>query len=435
MSASNNVDVVGRVHSSVNPSDSASDSTSDGTADYAVDLPYYDMDFLDRLEDSDHDVEDSFVEVHSLDDNSCRSILETPTPCALNFIKFDETKILPQAQSPLFDSFPGEIRDLIFYHALCDYEDKSKLYDENTCYRRPGYFAPRHTDTALLRTCQRVYREAWFLPWTTREHTLFLTAPERCPVRTISELHMRSTLNLVNSIHGKTEIDHIRVFPQLYRLEPGVDLQRINNWHHFHPRRFTITIRHTDWWHWETDTPLWIDSRFVNKCRFPESVKELHFELESLERRKEQINSIAKQMMDKWQFQRKDGVRLSAKDSAVSITRWSGSSTWSGQRWIRDETGPETLDYYVATIVFKPMGNDPRNEKEFADYRAPKLEVSGFKPIVTPHAYIPSTILEAAKIPPGTAAAETTRLWHAFNSGSTRLPIHRRDNLSTIFTI
>ncbi|RFU26059.1 hypothetical protein B7463_g10276, partial [Scytalidium lignicola] len=325
---------------------------------------------------------------------------------ALNFIEFDPTKCLPQTQSVLFNLFPGEIRGLIFYYTLCDYEDTTILYDEKTCYRRPGYFAPRRTDTALLRTCQQVYREAWFLPWTTREHTLFLTSPDRCPVRTTDAGHMQPVLNLINAVHGKTEINHIRVFPQLYRLEPGHDLQHINDLPHFHPRRFTITLRHTDWWHWEIDAPLWIDSQFVNKCRFPDSVQELCFELEGLERRKDQINSIAKQMIEKWQFERKDGVQLSAKDSTIAVMRWSGSSTWGGARWVRDETQPETLDYYVATVVFKPAMKTLREP----NYFAPKLEVRGFTPLRPARVFIPTSRLEQAHVPPGIPANDAVRM-------------------------
>lgn len=193
-------------------------------------------------------------------------------------------------------------------------------------------------------------------------------------MQTTDYKQIQPALQLINALHGRTEVNHIRVFPQLYRLEPGHDLQAINDLPHFYPRRFTITIRHTDWWNWETDAPLYINSSFVNTCRFSESVQELCFELESIERRKEQINSIAKQMMEKWLFERKDGVCLSARDSDISVMRWSGSSTWNGQRWVRDETRPETLDYYVATIIFRPV----KTELKEPNYSAPRLSVSDF---------------------------------------------------------
>ena len=380
---------------------------------------YHNMDDRDQLSHgSEYEDTDMSDEEVSDDSDSYSGVHDDEEDTPVHFIEFDAAKCLPQKESPLFSSFPGEIRDLIFRYALSDYEDMSELFDENTCYRRPGYFGPHYSDTSLLRTCQRIYREAWFLPWTTREHTMFLTAPGRCPVRTTSEKQMRPILNLINAVHGKTEINHIRVFPQLYRLEPGDDLQRINDLAHFYPRRFTITIRHTDWWYWESDTRLSINSAFVNKCRFPDSVRELCFELESLERRKDQINSIAKQMMEKWQFQRKDGVRLTAKDSSIAVMRWSGSSTWGGQRWLRDETRPETLDYYVATIVFSPL-KDSAGEKA-PEYQAPQLFVNGFSPLRSAVASIPSSVLEAANVPPGTSAEDTLAMLRT-RSGGIRL--------------
>lgn len=343
----------------------------------------------------------------------------------VNFVEFDQARCLPQTESVLFSSFPGEIRDLIFYYALCDYEDTKKLYDQNTCYRRPGYFAPRRADTALLRTCQRIYREAWFLPWTNREHTFFLTHHDRCPVRTVTQEEMDRTLRHIADKHGETEIEHIRVFPQLYRIEDGIDLQKINDWAHFRPRRFTITIRHTDWWNWESDQPLRIDSRFVNSCRFPDSVRELRFELESIERKKDQINFMAKEMMEKWQFQRKDGTHLSAKNSEISVTEWSGSSTWNGQRWLRDESRADTLDYYVLTIAFTPIMKGSPDEVPEINY-SPPLRVENYTPLTSFRPHITTATLEAAQIPPGTAAEDVVRRWDEFNNGRMRMyPVRR----------
>ena len=150
----------------------------------------------------------------------------------------------------------------------------------------------------------------------------------------------------------------------------------------------------------------------MNECRFPDSVRELRFELESLERRKDQINSIANQMIGKWQFRRKDGVRLSAEHSSIAIMRWSGSSTWAGERWVRDETRPETLDYYVATITFKPVRNASANEKEpeATENFAPNLEVHGFTPLALSHVAIPTLALKEANVPPGTPAADAVRM-------------------------
>jgi hypothetical protein len=89
----------------------------------------------------------------------------------------------------------------------------------------------------------------------------------------------------------------------------------------------------------------------------PASVRELHIELESLERKKEQVDAIAKQMAEKWYFTKQDGVTLfpDVSGKAVKIDRWSGSSTWDGQTWQRDESAPGRIDYYIATVAFRPQ--------------------------------------------------------------------------------
>ncbi|KAK3081687.1 hypothetical protein LTS18_003902 [Coniosporium uncinatum] len=282
----------------------------------------------------------------------------------LNVVELSEERCLDQLQSPLFAVLSGEIRDLIFAYALADYEDTSRMYDEKTCYRRPNYFAPRRSDTALLRTCQRVYREAWFRPWTSAEHTFYLTAAQRRPGRVATIESMQPTLNLLHRIHGDVEVDSIRIFPQLYMLESGANVTPILRMDHFQPRTITITIRHTDWWYWESDEALHVRAPWVRTCRFPNSVREIRVELESLERKKDEVDNMASQMVEKWVFQRNDGTVLSAQGVPLETTRWSGSSTWNDERWIRDESRPETLDYYVATVTWKNVRKGPAEEAQ-----------------------------------------------------------------------
>jgi hypothetical protein len=64
-----------------------------------------------------------------------------------------------QAQSPLFNALPGELRNAIFRLALQQYVDTERLYDRETYWTRPGVEGPLRIDTALLRTCKRVWGE------------------------------------------------------------------------------------------------------------------------------------------------------------------------------------------------------------------------------------------------------------------------------------
>ncbi|CAD0098606.1 unnamed protein product [Aureobasidium mustum] len=266
-----------------------------------------------------------------------------------------------QSQSALF-SLPGEIRNHIWSYALADYQDKTQLYDDATCYKRPDYLAPRKTDTVLLQTCKRIYQEAWFLPWTNAEQTFYLTSTDRRPPRTTTPRDMQRTLLAISKSQTMPIIQHVRVFPQLYALENGQRLQEILNLRFFYPKVITITIRHTDWWFWESDNNLHFDATWVGICRFPNSLTELRVAFESLERKKDQIDDVVRQAMEGWVFRRKDDTELSAKDCKPEIMRWSGSATWNHHRWIRDETGPNKLDYYVSTVTWRPIVSTNKEE-------------------------------------------------------------------------
>ncbi|KAF3927385.1 hypothetical protein ABW21_db0205022 [Orbilia brochopaga] len=143
---------------------------------------------------------------------------------------------------------------------------------------------------------------------------------------------------------------------------------------HFHPLEVTVTLRHTDFWYWEDDAPLRVGSNWVHRCKFPNSTRVIRVELESLERKKASIDHLAQQAIEKWEFTRMDGTKLTAKRSHIhrtqsseneeviehdkgetEVMRWSGSSTWEGRRWLRDEvnTEPGKLQYYVKSVVWR----------------------------------------------------------------------------------
>lgn len=128
-------------------------------------------------------------------------------------------------------------------------------------------------------------------------------------------------------------------------------------------------------------------------------------QVESLERKQDQIDYIASQMIDKWRFTRRDDTTLQASPNSASISRWSGSSTWEGDRWIRDESRPETLDYYVATIPFRPVtASEVRPRLNQGD---PQL---GPMPHATPIQHscpsVAESTLREASVPPGLSADE-----------------------------
>lgn len=210
------------------------------------------------------------------------------------------------------------------------------------------------------------------------------------------------------SLHGKVEIDHVRVFAQLCSLENGSQLSQILDLDCFYPRVFTVTVRHHDWWNWEGDSLLSIGSEWVNNCQFPESVVQLRVELESLQRKKNQIDYVAAEMIKNWQFSRNDNIVMMAHAQDLEVSAWSGSSTWEGERWIRDETKPETNEYYVKTVVFTPNKALARKDRQVAMHiRCPG---EAFETLNGSTNCLRVCDLEKAQVTPGMSADEAKKL-------------------------
>jgi hypothetical protein len=204
--------------------------------------------------------------------------------------------------------------------------------------------------------------------------------------------------------HGEVELSHVRVFAQLCSLEPGTPLLPILNMEHFFPRKLTVTVRHHDWWFWEDDERLHIRSPWVEICRLPDSVSEFCIELESLQRKKNQIDWIADEMVRNWFFLKEDGTVMAAGEEGFRVDTWSGSSTWEGERWVRDETRPGTNEYYVKTVTWKP-------NKEMTERPKPRdLSVPESFPVVSRgRSNVSVRLLSAADVPSGLSADETLR--------------------------
>lgn len=278
-----------------------------------------------------------------------------------------EVADVPQTSSPLFRVIPAEIRSQIFSLALADYPDPSKdrAYQADSIFARPSYFAPRRSDTALLRTCRAIYRETWPLPFALKEQTHWITSQNRAPPEYTAQgrgdsyyqENLEATLEHIAQHYGQdVEIDHLRVFAQMWKLESD-HLYVMLSTPRLLPRRLTITIRHTDWWWWEQDIPLKFKGNWIEAvCQaLPDSVREVCMELETTQRRKSQVDTIAQQMAERWFFKTRGGAILYADTTGTNFEKstWSGGSTWHKKRWVRDETEPGRIDYYVVTVPFR----------------------------------------------------------------------------------
>ncbi|KAJ6260104.1 hypothetical protein Dda_4325 [Drechslerella dactyloides] len=315
-------------------------------------------------------------------------------------IDFSPESTNPQPESPLF-RLPGELRNQIWAYALTPYLDLTHPYPNTTCYARPDYRAPHVTAVSLLRACKAIYQEAWYLPWVTAELVFYLAWQDRRPARVETVVEAQRILNHLVANNIDTTIPRVRVFAQLCNLEDGSRLEEILTMKHFRPTEVTVTLRHTDWWNWESDAPLHAGSMWVGYCRFPESTQVIRVEFESLERKKASIDHIARQAVKKWEFRRQDGAKLTAKrgnmkvlptkegeeakeydEGEVEVMRWTGSSTWENRRWIRDEipSEPGKLQYYVKTVVWrvdpatKPKETKPNNADSTENIPGPLSE-------------------------------------------------------------
>ena len=281
-----------------------------------------------------------------------------------DFQPLDFTSYNNQDQSPLFSVLPPEIRHDIYAYALSEYENLERPYSKDTYWWRPGNTASLCTATELLRTCRRLYNEAWLLQFALAEHRFYLTQADRAPGGTNWPRGFEECNRMIYETYGKHQpsgrfgLGGIRVFAQLWMLEPGNKLKEILDVPNFYPRRVAVTIRYSDFWFWESNMPLHIDAAWVNKIRLPNSVTHFTVDFEMIERRKDEVNLIANNAVEKWFFERKDGASLTARKEDISVSTWTGSSVLGGQRWVRDEIRPGQLDYYIVTVTWKLRQKD-----------------------------------------------------------------------------
>jgi hypothetical protein len=91
----------------------------------------------------------------------------------------------PQNKSPLFNKFPGEIRNSIFDFALS--ENDSDPINREAFFYRPDYPAFREISTSLLQTCRLVFLETrGVVSRKVQTVRFWLGSPGRAPDRVLS---------------------------------------------------------------------------------------------------------------------------------------------------------------------------------------------------------------------------------------------------------
>ncbi|KAF2681289.1 hypothetical protein K458DRAFT_392082 [Lentithecium fluviatile CBS 122367] len=248
---------------------------------------------------------------------------------------------LDQAQSPLFSAIPPEIRNQIFRLALKEYVDPEKPYDTQTYWKRPGVEGPTRIDTALMRTCKRVWGETRVLPGKEFEPIFYFGQKSRAPTEYVYIPYTHTVYGHPIMRHNRDEvlgsIKHIHIFPQMYALRTGLDRLFDASRPNLAPSRMTLTFRYTDWWNWEINEPIhpFLPNRFIEMRHIvlPPCINTLTVEFEHTESKVNQLDSVVGEMFrrrDWWCWRRSDGRKLvvrgenAKEEGAVKMWKWEG---------------------------------------------------------------------------------------------------------------
>ncbi|KAK5107887.1 hypothetical protein LTR62_000597 [Meristemomyces frigidus] len=268
-----------------------------------------------------------------------------------------------QPASPLFSTLPPEIRDIIWGFATAPYEDETKKFAETAYYYRPGRTASLKTETALLLTCRRVWLEANAMPMLQAEHSYYYRreAPDR--------RDPKWTANL--TVQNRANFGHLHLFVQMCNIEnltaePG----KLRKYFlftpaiagDFQPRVFHCTVRHTDWWYWENDDPIYLHESWVQAMlNSPDlrSTQVFKLELETLDYKTDQLEPIVERIKALVSEEKAthivDGQAVTTKfvlsDRQDSYT-WQGPTNIDGKIFTRYD-GKDRLIYHVVTLTWK----------------------------------------------------------------------------------
>jgi len=157
-----------------------------------------------------------------------------------------------QDGSDLFSLLPAEIRTYIFLLALTAHDDTTKPYRADRIYYRPGYQYHPKIDCSLLRTCKCVYQESRLLPVSANEHVFWLF---NGPWKSIGRINRNTARwnGWYESLNQdqKNAVQTVHIFTQQYFLE-GLGSRADVGQFSFQTSRLHLTIRHSDWWSWES---------------------------------------------------------------------------------------------------------------------------------------------------------------------------------------
>lgn len=153
-------------------------------------------------------------------------------------------------------------------------------------------------------------------------------------------------------------LETMQVFIQMFALERHWDLKGIitSAERDIPTRHLIITIRYTDWWFWEDNQPLRIDSRWIDRLELPDTLEKLTMELETRQGKKDELDAIVRRQVAAWEFKTSGGKRLTAAPpKAMSFIG-------------TDRPGGTSYNHHKALYNPAPKGMEPAQEGEMYYY-------------------------------------------------------------------
>ena len=300
----------------------------------------------------------------------------------------DTSNANPQKESPLFARIPGEIRDHIFDLALTAYSGKQEPFAKDSYYYRPGFrYADQKLDTALLRTCRRIYQEMCLVPyqnyerveWHDRGPSVFQArkfardygfaqdgglARDRVSAPWLTSLHMftqqfwledSSWPTQARRIARRNSLRHLKITirhsgsllsqPIVPLLQPIESREMLSRDSRAPRKSIELTWRNTtDWWWWESSTPLALDAKqngkpsstrhstaadgfhvksWGHQFSVLKGLKTFRLELETVEGKRRELDEIIIRAAD-WRFPLGDGNIMVLNPAKTKRTGWHG---------------------------------------------------------------------------------------------------------------
>ena len=215
---------------------------------------------------------------------------------------------------------------------------------------RPGYHYRHVMDTSLLRTCRRIYLETYLLPVKLNEVVLWGVESVRAPPNAFTYLKPGADYwSPIRYVEQKA-VSRFHLFTQQYWFEDKLaNLFCIKS---FKPSILHITIRHTDWWWWETGERLCLDPKQPGRANGPpfrrttdpfdrmswghafhylHGLKQFVLELETLRSKKSELDGIISRAPT-WQFELADNGYLVLDPRKTKYSSWRGLNRFNDHR-------------------------------------------------------------------------------------------------------